>query len=82
MYHVRSTTGSNLRNIMLETDKDNIAILSKRDSEQVKYHPLSKDDEWKKEALIELLDIREGQLEINGLINDKIQQMIETICTN
>ena len=82
MYDVRSTTGSNLRNIMLETDKDDIAILSKSDSEQVKYHPLSKDDEWKKEALIELLDIREGQLEINGLINDEIQQMIETICTN
>ena len=44
---VRSTTGYNLRKIMLQTDKLNVSELRKDDISKLKYHPTPVEDKWK-----------------------------------
>ena len=75
----RCITGSNLRNIMLEVGKDDVLKLVKSDS--VKYFPLEEDDEWKSIVLSDLIEVRDGSLELNGLDHSEIENMIELICT-
>ena len=64
---------------MLEVGKDDVLKLVKSDS--VKYFPLEKDDEWKSIVLSDLIEVRDGSLELNGLDHSEIENMIELICT-
>ena len=81
MRDVRSTTGSNLRKILLQTEKDDIFELSKADGAKIRYHPLEKADQWKRLVLSDLIDIRDGSLQVEVLSNDEVQKFIEIICT-
>ena len=81
MRDVRSTTGSNLRKILLQTEKDDISELSKADGAKIRYHPLEKADQWKSLVLSDLIDIRDGSLQVEVLSNDEVQKFIEIICT-
>ena len=81
MNDTRSITGLNLRNTMLVADKDNVKDLTKCDAIKVKYHQLNKDEEWKKHMLLELLEVRDGDLEIANIEESEICEMIDFICT-
>ena len=80
MNDTRSVTGLNLRNIMLVADKDNVKDLTKSDAVKVKYHQWNKDEEWKKHMLLELLEVRDGDLEIANIQESEICEMIDFIC--
>ena len=81
MRDVRSTTGSNLRNILLCTEKDDISQLYKVDSTKVRYHQLDRADEWKRKVLSDLIDVREELLEIEVFDSQEVQEFIDIICT-
>ena len=81
MRDVRSTTGSNLRKILLLTEKDDISELSKADGAKIRYQPLEKTDHWKSLVLSDLIDIRDGSLQVEVLSKDEVQEFIEIICT-
>ena len=59
--------------------KDDVLKLVKSDT--VKYYPIEKDDEWKSIVLSDLIEVRDGSLELNGLDYSEIDHMIELICT-
>ena len=82
MRDVRSTTGSNLRNILLCTEKDDISQLCKVDSTKVRYHQLDSADEWKRKVLSDLIDVREELLEIEVFDSQEVQEFIEIIVLN
>ena len=44
---VRSTTGSNLRQILLQTKKAHVEHLKSSDIMEIKYHPIKEEDKWK-----------------------------------
>ena len=46
-HDVQSTTGSNLRNILLLTNKDTIEEITKDDMQKLKYAPIEEKDKWK-----------------------------------
>ena len=81
-YDVRSTTGKNLRNILLQTGKDNIEDLTKSDSRSIKYHPIEKEEEWKVGLLNDLVDIRDGRQHLEGFSDDEMCSLINFICTS
>ena len=81
MRDVRSTTGSNLRNILLCTEKDDISQLCKVDSTKVRDHQLDSADEWKRIVLSDLIDVREELLEIEVFDSQEVQEFIDIICT-
>ena len=80
MYDVRSTTGRNLRKILLETDKCNVDSLSKHDVKELSYHETEKVDLWKENILTELIDTKEGSVSLDGFEWEEMNEIIEWIC--
>jgi hypothetical protein len=79
-YDVRSTTGQNLRKIMLQTNKLSVDQLKKDDISCLKYHPTSAEDKWKEGMVKELLEARDNQLQIEGFASEELNEILEHIC--
>ena len=77
---VRSTTGRNLRNILVQTDKRNVVQLRKEDCYNLQYHPSSADNKWKEEMLKELIDVKRNQVEVDGFDQEELDEIMEFIC--
>ena len=74
---VLSTTGSNLRNIMLETSKSNIYEVELSDINRLLYFKLDEEEEWRIEMLKYLLEERrDHQLDSDD------EEWLEFLCTN
>ena len=55
----RSTTGNNLRMLMLNSDRSDICQIQLTDADTLPYHDLPEDEEWRAEMLKHLLEERE-----------------------
>ena len=77
---VRSTTGKNLRNILLQTDKACVHELLKNDVKDIEYHPVPTKEKWKVDVLKELIENRDGSLVIEGFDDEELSQMINYLC--
>ena len=64
-YSVRSTTGSNLRKIMLESGRDDINQLENISIDVIEYHPLSDEDKWKIPIIKEIIDVKHGRMNVD-----------------
>ena len=82
MHDVRSTTGCNLRKILLLTEKSTVDDLMKSDVYSMKYNPTGDDDLWKEQLLDEILLLRDGAMTIENLDHNEIKDIINDICTN
>ena len=78
----RSTTGSNLRNILLLTSKDDISDLVPSDVSKMEYQPVNANDEWRISMVKELIDVKWGQAVIGNLSDSEVDDIIEDICTS
>lgn len=78
----RSTTGSNLRNIMLLTTKDDITKLVPSDALEILYQPVLGESEWKVDMLMELIDVKHGQSEVENLSATEVEDILQYICTS
>ena len=79
---VRSTTGHNLRKILLNTNKISVEELNISDYTFVRYHPLSKEEGWKVILIKELFDLRVGNLEVDNLSSEETEEIISLVCTS
>ena len=68
----RSVTGSNLRNIMLLVGKTNIDDLCPEDSSIVKYNEIPEDQAWRVSVVKELVDVKWGELVVEGFSMDEL----------
>ena len=75
----RSITGSNLREILLLTDKNDIYDLCKEDGKLITYKEVPEAELWRIESLKELIDVRWGRSEFT---EKEIEQMINFVSTN
>ena len=67
---------------MLLTDKDTIEEVKESDVLDVEYAPVNKEDQWKIQMVMELIDVRDGQLELENFSNEEIEDTIEHLCTS
>ena len=81
-YDCRSTTGDNLRQIMLITNKTKIEHLCKQDAFSVEYHPVDNENIWKIGVIHELMNTREGNTSIEGFDAKEIGEMLEFLCVS
>ena len=79
---VRSNTGYNLRKILLETGKDDIFKITRKDLAKVEFAILPKDEAWKSSFITELIDIRESSLEVTDFSDDEINEILSDLCKN
>ena len=81
-FDTNSVTGSNLRNILLLTDKADIQDLLPADLSNLKYHPIQNADKWKVSILQEILEIKHGNLEVDDFNYDELDEIVEFLCVS
>ena len=75
---VRSTTGSNLRKIMLLSGRNRIEDLKDVD---IPYHAVPSDEAWRIGFVKEIVDQKQGELEVPGLLKKELDSILEYLCT-
>ena len=78
----RSITGSNLRNILLMSSKDDISDLTRTDIDSMVYMPVPDHDKWRINMVEELINIKRGELLIEEYEAEHIDYMINEISTS
>ena len=78
----QTTTGNNMRELMLLTNNNKIESIWKTDILKIKYHPIASEDEWKIGCLFDLMNTRQGNAMIEGLEPEEIKEMLEYICVS
>ena len=74
-FSVRSTTGNNLRAIMMETSKVNISQLDDIEGGDIVYHPVKNEDKWKISVITECMDVKFGRLDVDGFSADELEEI-------
>ena len=77
---VRTTTGSNLRRIMLMAGKESIDDLHEAD-EAMEYHKIPEREAWRVDVLKELVDTKQDKLEVDGIPDAELEQILNFVCT-
>ena len=81
-HDVRSTTGSNLRNILLLTDKNYIDDLCKDDILKINYNKIDPKDNWKIDFIKEITDVKFNQLEVKNFSTEELEEILNFLCTS
>ena len=76
----RSTTGSNLRKIMVILGKHTIDEVKSRDINEFQYAPVMPDDVWKVDMVKELIEVRAKQATIENFSDDELEEILEYLC--
>ena len=77
---VRSTTGNNMRRIMLLMGENCIRNVSKNNIGKIIYYKVKKEDAWKIKIASEALDVRDGRGEIENFEKEEIEEMLQFAC--
>ena len=77
----RSTTGFNLRTIMLECNMSTIDSLSQTAIKGLEFRPTPKEDEWRIHIIRDLLEIREGLKTEIGWSSEDLSHTLEFLTT-
>ena len=77
---VRTTTGHNLRTIMLKAGKNSINQLDVGMAD-FKYNEAPDDEAWRIALLREVVELRYGDLEVSGISVEELMEIQECICT-
>jgi hypothetical protein len=67
---------------MLLTGKDNIEQVKELDVADVDYAPVMQEDLWKIQMVMELIYVRDGQLQLENLSNEDLEDTLEYLCTS
>ena len=78
----RSTTGSNLRNILIQTNKSEVRELVPVDAYSIKYHPMAPDDEWKLQFIEDIIEAKNGKLVVPNISDSDLDDMLTVLCTS
>ena len=77
----RSVTGSNLRNILLLTKKDDISQLVYSDISEFVYMPVPDHEKWRIEMVNELIEVKWGKAAIDNFDEPEINEIMNELCT-
>ena len=79
---VRTTTGSNLRNIMLQTNLLNVEKIHPGTADQIKYKEILEIDKWRVPIIREIIDMKCGDMDPpEGWTIDELQEILDLVCT-
>ena len=77
-----SVTGSNLRNILLMTDKTSIHQLVPNDATIMKYHQMNEPELWKISIIEEMIEMKNGNMQRIEFDNDEMEELLEYLCVS
>ena len=70
-----------MRNMMLLFNKNTIDDIEEKDITEYVYAPVDKKDEWKIQILKELIDVKNGELQLENICPEEVENLIEALCT-
>ena len=82
MKDVRSTTGANIRGIMLLSGETNIQKVNRDSLNKVEFYKVKNEDKWKVNIAADLLNCREGITEIEGYKQEEMGAVLNSICVS
>ena len=82
LHDARSTTGSNLRNILLRTEKSDVSELVPDDALKVKYHPMKSEEQWRLPFIQDIIEAKNDQLSISHISDSDLDEMLTMLCTS
>ena len=77
----RSTTGTNLRNIMKIVGKSRVRDLEPSDLDNLTYKTIPEGQEWKIACAKEIIEVKNGILSVDILTKDEVNQILEDVVT-
>ena len=77
---VRFTTGSNLRTVMLQAEKNTIEELETTVVD-VKYHEIADAEVWRVDFIKEVIELKLGELYVQGFTAQEFEEILEVLCT-
>jgi hypothetical protein len=81
--NIKSQTGRNLRKIMLLMNKANISELKSSEvKECMKYKAVPENQVWRIPIVKELIEVKAGNVVIEGFTNEEILEMLEHVCVS
>ena len=78
----KSTTGSNIRRILLLTKKERIEDVTQEDIENIKYAEMSDEESWRDGIIKDMTDRKFGQLVVEGFSDEECETMLAFACTS
>ena len=79
---VRTTTGANLRNILLKTTLLNVDDLQPSIVQQIRYKEIKDEDRWRIPIIQEALDMKYGDINPpDGWTTEELDEILEFACT-
>ena len=79
---VRTTTGSNLRNILLLTSLHNVDHLRPSMVDEISYKMIKHEDQWRVKFIKEIIDMRFGMLDPpDELTMEELDDILNLACT-
>ena len=79
---VRSTTGSNMRKIMLLTDRNCISDVEKDDVKNIQYAKVREEDRWKINIVNEIIETKAEQLYVDNMSQEELDDILWMLCTD
>ena len=81
-YDCRSTTGSNLRKIMLKTGKNHVDDIKSKDINALPYQEILNGNEWKIGIVEEMIEHGHNLVVIPGFSRNEISDMMNYVCSS
>ena len=79
---VRTTTGSNLRNILLLTNLHSVDLLRPSMVDNIGYRVISYDDQWRVNLIKEIIDMKYGMMDLpDELTIEEVDGILDFACT-
>ena len=78
----RSTTGKNIRKILLKVNKNCLSQVNKHDPILGSYCDVNDGDTWKVDMVREITDLRFGSLEVENFSFEQLEEIQNYLCTS
>ena len=80
---VRTITGANLRNIMLQCGENSVDCLNPASASSIQYHQITEEDMWRINLLTEVIPMRHQDIDIIvGWTNEELDSIISFVCSS
>ena len=67
---------------MLAVEKTNIDQLCPEDYSLIRYAEIKEEQRWAVEMIKELIDVKWGEMKVDGFSSDELSYILDDICTN
>ena len=72
----------NYRNSMLLLGKTSVSDVRREDVDSIEYFKLEPDESWKVDSIKELIEVKQGKVEVPGFDKDELDTILDYLCTS